>query len=71
MATALWFGSVDDYVELPIGSLIGTLTNSIFAIWVNLPNIDGSWQRIFDFGMDDMQVLPCAVTDVSPSASYW
>ena len=40
----------DDYVELPIGSLIGSLTNSSFATWVNFTNTGGAWQRVFDFG---------------------
>jgi hypothetical protein len=51
--SALRFGGVDEYVELPIGSLISTLTNSTFAIWANFPstpNTGGTWQRIFDIG---------------------
>ena len=32
---ALKFDGVNDYVSLPIGSLIRTLTDSTFAIWVN------------------------------------
>jgi len=47
---ALRFDGTDDYVELPIGSLISSLTNSTFAIWVNFSNAGGAWQRIFDFG---------------------
>ncbi len=40
----------DDYVDLPIGSLISSLTNSTFATWANFSNEGGAWQRIFDFG---------------------
>ncbi len=47
---ALQFDGVDDYVELPIGSMIGTLTNSTFLIWANFANAGGAWQRIWDFG---------------------
>ncbi len=47
---ALEFDGSDDYVELPIGPLISSLTNSTFAIWVDFSNEGGSWQRIFDFG---------------------
>lgn len=47
---ALRFDGTDDYVELPIGSLISSLTNSTFAIWTNFSNAGGAWQRIFDFG---------------------
>ena len=47
---ALEFDGTDDYVELPIGSLISSLTSSTFAIWVDFSNEGGGWQRIFDFG---------------------
>jgi hypothetical protein len=47
---ALRFDGTDDYVELPIGSLIGSLSNCTFAIWASFPNAGGAWQRIFDFG---------------------
>jgi len=47
---ALQFDGVDDYVDLPIGSLIGSLTNSTFLIWANFANTGGGWQRIWDFG---------------------
>ncbi len=40
----------NDYVGLPIGSLLASLTNSTFAGWVNFSNAGGAWQRIFDFG---------------------
>jgi hypothetical protein len=40
-----------DYVELPIGSLINSLTSSTFMMWVDsLPG--GSWVRAFDFNND-------------------
>ena len=47
---AIFLDGVDDYVDLPIGSLIASLTNSTFATWANFSNAGGSWQRIFDFG---------------------
>ncbi|UCE49994.1 MAG: LamG domain-containing protein [Phycisphaerales bacterium] len=40
----------DDYVVLPIGSVIGSLTSSTFTTWVNFSSAGGAWQRIFDFG---------------------
>ncbi len=49
---ALEFDGGNDYVELPIGSVINSLTNSTFATWVNFSNAGGAWQRIFDFGSD-------------------
>jgi len=39
----------DDYVELPIGSLIPTLEETTLTIWVNWLGGD-PWQRIIDFG---------------------
>jgi hypothetical protein len=47
---ALDFDGIDDYVDMHIGGLISTLTNSTFTTWVNFKNDGGSWQRIFDFG---------------------
>jgi len=47
---ALEFDGTDDYVELPIGSLISSLTSSTFATWVDFSNEGGAWQRILDFG---------------------
>ncbi len=41
---------VNDYVQLPIGPVIKSLTNSTFAVWVNWSGTGGDWQRIFDFG---------------------
>jgi hypothetical protein len=40
----------NDYVNLPIGSLISELTSSTFAIWANYSQQGGAWQRIFDIG---------------------
>lgn len=44
----------NEFVKLPIGSVINSLDEATFAIWVNWsgrpdPNA-GGWQRIFDFG---------------------
>jgi hypothetical protein len=47
---AINFDGFADYVELPIGPLLSTLTDSTFATWVSFPNTGGAWQRIFDFG---------------------
>jgi len=45
----LWLDGQDDYVSLPIGSLIDGLTNCTIMTWVNWSGMH-SWQRIFDFG---------------------
>jgi len=47
---ALDFDGEDDYVNLPIGSIIASLTDSTFAIWTNFSNTGGAWQRLWDFG---------------------
>ncbi len=49
---ALKFDGADDYVSLPIGSLISTLNRSTVMVWVDFSNTGGAWQRIFDFGTD-------------------
>ncbi len=47
---ALKLDGSDDYVALPIGSVINSLTSSTFTIWVDFSNAGGGWQRILDFG---------------------
>lgn len=50
---ALRFDGVNDYVELPIGSIITGARNVTASIWVNFDREStGAWQRIFDFGKD-------------------
>ena len=50
--TALEFDGTGDYVTLPIGSTISTLSDCSITAWVNWPGGD-TWQRIFDFGTGD------------------
>jgi hypothetical protein len=47
---ALQFDGVNDYVELSITPLLGTLTNATFAVRINVDSTGGAWTRIFDFG---------------------
>jgi len=47
---ALEFDGTDDYVDLPIGSVISSLTDCTVATWANFYGDEGAWQRIFDFG---------------------
>ncbi len=47
---AIKFDGVDDYVALPIGNLISTLSDMTVAAWVNWSGAGGIWERIFDFG---------------------
>jgi len=44
------FDGNDDYVEMPLESVINTLTSVTFALWANFSNEGGAWQRLFDFG---------------------
>ncbi len=46
---ALRLDGIDDYVQLPIGPMIGSLTDSTFAIWVNWSGV-GDGSRVFEFG---------------------
>jgi regulation of enolase protein 1 (concanavalin A-like superfamily) len=55
---ALQFDGRGDYVELPIGSLIGQLSNSTFMLWLD-SEAGGSWVRAFDFGTEDPNVYMC------------
>jgi hypothetical protein len=48
---ALALDGIDDYVDLPIGGLIASLSDITVAGWVNSSSDDG-WQRVFDFGND-------------------
>jgi len=47
---ALSFDGLNDYVDLPIGSLLSTLNSSTFAAWVYITNTAHAWQRVFVFG---------------------
>jgi hypothetical protein len=47
---ALTLDGEDDYVELPIGSTVSTLTDCTIAMWVNWSGEGNDWQRIFDIG---------------------
>jgi len=52
---ALSFDGSDDYVEIPIGSLISQMSDFTFTAWVCLSDGGGPWQRVFDFGTSDTQ----------------
>jgi regulation of enolase protein 1 (concanavalin A-like superfamily) len=47
---ALTFNGTNTYVELPLGSLISTLSDMTITMYANFANAGGAWQRIFDFG---------------------
>jgi len=47
---ALQCDGVDDYVDLPISPLIGSLGDCTVAIWANWSGAGGDWQRIWDIG---------------------
>jgi len=46
---SLFFNGYDNYVSLPIGSVISSLTNTTITTWVNRSG-GGSWERCWDFG---------------------
>jgi hypothetical protein len=47
---ALSFDGTDDYVTVPIGSIISGLTDTTITTWANFSNAGGAWQRLWDFG---------------------
>jgi hypothetical protein len=55
LGRALFFDGIDDHVDLPIGSLLGSLTDITITTWVNFSNEGGDWQRIFDFGTSNTE----------------
>jgi hypothetical protein len=65
VAGALRFDGYDDYVALPIGPLIGSLTDTTVAAWVNWSGQGGASQCIFSFGTGpqaNMLLMPRAAT---------
>ena len=54
---ALQFDGRDDYVNLPIGSVIGSLNSSTFMLWVD-SRPGGSFARAFDFN-NGLDVFMC------------
>lgn len=53
---ALQFDGLNDYVDLPIASMLSTMTNATFALWVNVVG-SGAWQRAFDFGTGETNYM--------------
>jgi regulation of enolase protein 1 (concanavalin A-like superfamily) len=47
---ALTFNGTNTYAELPLGSLVNTLSDMTISLYANFSNTGGDWQRIFDFG---------------------
>ncbi|MCH8121245.1 MAG: discoidin domain-containing protein [Planctomycetes bacterium] len=61
---AISLDGIDDYVTLPIDSVIDSLTSSTFTTWVDFSNAGGAWQRIFDFGSGtSIYIFLCPRTD--------
>ncbi len=57
MGKVMQFDGTNDYVDLPIGSLLSTLSNITVATWANFSNTGGDWQRIFDFGTGETNYM--------------
>ena len=47
---AIQLNGTNDYVELPIGTLVSTLASTTITAWVNFTYGSGSYERVFDFG---------------------
>jgi parallel beta-helix repeat protein len=52
MNGAVKLRGVNDYIDLPISSLLETLDDATLAIWVNWSDLGSVWSRIIDFGID-------------------
>jgi len=50
LGKAMRFDGLNDYVDLPIGTLLSTSTSMTIATYANMAESTSSWQRIFDFG---------------------
>ncbi len=50
VAGAVDLDGTDDYVDLPIASVLSSLRNCTLAMWVNWSGSGAAWQRMFDFG---------------------
>ncbi|MGD2094391.1 MAG: hypothetical protein PVH77_05220 [Phycisphaerales bacterium] len=66
--SALEFDGVNNYVDLPIDSLIPSLNSCTITTWVDFSNAGGPWQRIFGFfnpdGFTDyMTLMPRSAED--------
>ena len=42
--------ATNDYVDLPIGTLLSKMSSITLTMWANWSGTGGSWQRMFDFG---------------------
>ena len=47
---ALVLDGNDNFVDLPIGNLVSTLTDCTISTWVNWAGTSDTWTRVFDFG---------------------
>ncbi len=47
---ALVFNGTNMYVDLPIGSIVNSLSDMTISVFANFSNSGGAWQRVFDFG---------------------
>ncbi|MGE5294664.1 MAG: discoidin domain-containing protein, partial [Solirubrobacterales bacterium] len=44
------FNGTNAYADLPIGSVINSLSDMTISLYANFSGLTGDWQRIFDFG---------------------
>ncbi|NLZ04254.1 MAG: LamG domain-containing protein, partial [Phycisphaerae bacterium] len=65
---ALQLDGAGDYVELPIGKVIGTLEEATLSLWVNWSGEGGDWQRILDLGSGTTNYLYLCPNNGSTSA---
>ena len=65
---ALQLDGTGDYVELPIGPVIGALEEATLMLWVNWSGEGANWQRILDLGSGTANYLYLCPNNGSTSA---
>ncbi len=55
--SAIALDGANDYVELPIGSAISSMTDATVGLWANFSGDGGGWQRLFDFGSSETNYM--------------
>ncbi len=67
LGRAMSFDGINDYVEMPIGSLLGTLNDITVAAWLNLSESSIAWQRVMDCGTSNTEgyMFLCPRTNAS------
>lgn len=67
---ALEFDGFNDYVDLPIGTVIESATDCTITAWVNWSGSGNIWQRVFDFGSSTTEYMYLLTEDSDGNMRY-